>query len=431
MQIHPPRGASLTGRLAARLAGAAALLLGAAALLFLLLESGVAGDPARAEAGPRAGPAELGAARLRLGMVKDYRPAALRLELLGPPRRLSLSRAGGAIVLREADGRERGRLELAERTVIELAADLTRLAAALDPPAQLACRLEDAALADFPAAGLAAGLDGAQLALEPGFPAALPWAEPRPLLARLGSRLAAVARLDLGVDRAGRPAAAEVRVRALRSLAYALPAFLITTALALLLALLCAARRGLLDRALMAASAVLMSVSALALIPLLRRWFTADLGLFSLRPWSAPYLPLLALPALTWILIAVWPELRLYRTLAVEEAEKPWIAAARARGLPARRLLWRHLAPNLAAPVLAHAAVVLPYLLLGSLLLERAYDLPGLGEYLVDALARRDARALEAATLAAAAAFLLAQALASALAARIDPRLRLGREAPR
>ena len=429
MQIHPPRGAQLIGRLVARLAGATALLAGAVALLFLLLESGIAGDPARTEAGPHAGPAELGAARQRLGMVRDFQPAALRLELLGPPRRLTVSYASGAFVVREASGRECGRIPLRERSIEAVAAELAQLAAALTPPARIAWRVENEILLQSAAAGLASGLDGATLALEPGFPALLPWAEPRSLLARLGSRLAAVARLDLGVDRAGRPAAAEVRARALRSLSYALPAFLFTTALALALALLCAARRGRLDRALMATSAVLMSVSALALIPLLRRWFTVDLELFTLRPWSAPYLPLLALPALTWIVIAVWPELRLYRTLAVEESEKPWMAAARARGLPPRRLLWNHLAPNLAAPVLAHAAVVLPYLLLGSLLLERAYDVPGLCEYLVDALAQHDARALEAATLAAAAVFIVAHALTQTLAARMDPRLRAREEA--
>lgn len=422
MQVHPPRGAALIARLAGRLAGAAALLLGAAALLFLLLESGLAGDPARAEAGPRAGPAELGAARERLGMVKDFHPTALRLKLTGPPRRLGLSIENGSLVVREAAGLERGRIPLADLDVVDLGFELTDLAARLSPPAQLEFLTATEALGYEPALGLAAGLDGAQLALEPGFPATLPWAEKRSLLARLASRLGAVARLDLGTDRAGRPALAEVGARGLRSLGYALPAFLITTALALALALLCAARRGLLDRALMTLSALLMSVSALALVPVLRRLLTVDLGLFGLRPWSAPYAPLLALPALTWILIALWPELRLYRTLAVEEAEKPWMLAARARGLPQRRLLVRHLAPNLAAPVLAHAAVVLPYLLLGSLLLERAYDVPGLGEYLVDALAQHDARALEAATLAAAAAFLLAHALADALAGALDPR---------
>lgn len=422
MQIHPPRGAALIARLGARLAGAALLLLGAAALLFLLLESGLAGDPARAEAGPRAGPAELGAARQRLGMVKDFQAEALRLELKGPPRRLVLAWEEDTLLLRDAAGAALARVPLADLTVAECAAQLSAAAAALTPPAEIEARLGAAELAAAPARGLAAGLDGATLTLEPGFPALLPWAEPRSLLARLGTRLGAVARLDLGTDRAGRPALAEVGARGLRSLGYALPAFLITTALALALALLCAARRGLLDRALMTLSALLMSVSALALVPVLRRLLTVDLGLFSLRPWSAPYAPLLALPALTWILIALWPELRLYRTLAVEEAEKPWMLAARARGLPQRRLLVRHLAPNLAAPVLAHAAVVLPYLLLGSLLLERAYDVPGLGEYLVDALAQHDARALEAATLAAAAAFLLAHALADALAGALDPR---------
>jgi len=399
------------------------LLACAAVLLFLLLESGVAGDPARAEAGPRATPAELAAARARLGMVKDFLPDALRLELAGPPRRLNLRVEDGDLVLRDALDAEQARLPLRGES---LQFAVTRMRAAiegLDPPGALVVQAE-AAVLDLPASGLGAALGDARVDLEPGFPATLAWGRPVPLPQRVGARLAAVARLDFGLDRAGRPILGEIARRGARSLAYALPAFLATTALAFALALWCAARRGWLDRALMTASAVVMSVSAIALVPLIRRALTADLGLFPLRPWSPPYAPLLALPALTWLLIALWPELRLYRTLAVEESERPWLRAARARGLPPRRLLWGHLAPNLAAPVLAHVAVTLPYLFLGSLLLERAYDLPGLGEYLTDALAAHDARALEAATLIAAAAFLVAHALAGALAAALDPRLR-------
>jgi peptide/nickel transport system permease protein len=335
---------------------------------------------------------------------------------------LSLRVEDGDLVLRDASGAEHVRLPLHGASV-NLA--LRRMRGAiedLDPPGAFEVQAE-AAVLDLPASGLGAALGDARVDLEPGFPATLAWGRAVPLPQRIGARLAAVARLDFGLDRAGRPIFGEIARRGARSLAYALPAFLVTTALALALALLCAARRGWLDRLLMTAAGLIMACSALALVPLLRRALTGELGL-PLRPWSAPELPLLAAPALTWILIALWPELRLYRTLAVEESERGFLRAARARGLGERRLLWGHLAPNLAGPVLAHAGVTLPYLFLGSLLLERAYDVPGLGEYLADALAAHDARALEAATLAAAAAFLLTNALTGALATALDPRQR-------
>jgi len=397
-------------------------LAGAVALLFLLLGSGALGDPARAEAGPRAGAAQLSATRARLGLLKDFRPEALAMTLVGAgPSRIEIACDGGVFAVRNDDGAVLATLPAAGHTLESLGAAIASAVEARWTGATLRVGVADAD-AELPATGLARAAEGATLSLTPGKRAALAWGESVSGLARLARRLLDLARLDFGTDRHGRAVGPELGKRALRSLGYALPAFALTTLLALALALACARRRGWLDRALMTACALMMSVSAVMLVLILRRVLTADLGLFPLRPWSPPVAPLLALPAVTWILIALWPELRLYRTLAVEESSRAWMQAARARGLSERRVWWGHLLPNLAPPVLAHAALTLPFLLMGSLLLERAFDVPGLGEYLVDALAAHDARALEAATLLAAAAFVFTQAVADLLAVKLDPR---------
>jgi peptide/nickel transport system permease protein len=429
VQVRPARARSLTLRIARRLASALLTLAGAVALLFLLLGSGALGDPARAEAGPRAGAAQLAATRARLGLLRDFRPEALTLTLEGHgPARIEIACDDGVVTVRNDDGVVLAALTASEHTLASLGAAIATAVETRWTGATLRASAGEAD-ATRSAAGLARALDGAALSLEPRRSAALAWGEPVSAPARLARRFGELARLEFGTDRHGRAVGPELGKRALRSLGYALPAFAITTVLALALALACARRRGLLDRALMAACALMMSVSAVMLVLILRRVLTGDLGPFPLRPWSPPYAPLLALPAVTWILIALWPELRLYRTLAVEESSRPWLLAARARGLSERRLWWGHLLPNLASPVLAHAALTLPFLLMGSLLLERAYDVPGLGEYLVDALAAHDARALEAATLLAAAAFVLTQAVADLCAARLDPRARAAQEA--
>lgn len=428
MQVRPARRFSLIALLARRVAVAVATLAGAVVLLFLLLGSGALGDPARAEAGPRAGGVELASTRARLGLLTEFHANALSVSLEGfGLAHLELVSAQDQFTLHGADGMVLAEVQASERSLAELGEALTLAVEQRFPGARL--RVVPAAGAEaWPAEGIARALDGSSLLIEPGRRTDLPWGKPVPALTRLAQRLGALARLDLGTDRRGRAIGPELSQRALRSLGYALPAFLITTLLALALALLCARHRGSLDRALMGACALMMSVSAVMLVLILRRVLTADLGLFPLRPWSPPFAPLLALPAVTWILIALWPELRLYRTLAVEESERPWLLAARARGLSERRLWWGHLAPNLTAPVLAHAALTLPFLFMGSLLLERAYDVPGLGEYLVDALAAHDARALEAATLLAATVFLAVQAGADWLSGSVDPRARGAQE---
>ena len=410
-----------------RLGETVAAALGAFLLLFLLLETPVLGDPALREAGAHAGPVEVAATRARLGALEDFQRRALTLRLAGAPasrgQRLELRVRDGALHL-AAEGAAGGRtVALGGRPLAEVADEVADAALALDPPRLLEARVA-AGLEAAPADGLAAALEGGVLLLPVGMERSLAWGRPVSAPRRFLHRLGEVLRGDLGTDRDGRPVARELLRRGAVSLAYALPAFVLATLLALGLGLAAGWRGGRLDATLAALSLALLSVSAVSALLVWRRVLTVELGLLPLRPWGPPRLPLLLLPIALWVLVAPWGDLRLYRALVRDRRDAPHLRAGRARGLTESRLALAHLLPGLLPTVFAHLAHLVPFLVFGSLLLERLCDLPGLGEYLVDGLARADVRVLEGGTLLAAALFLLAQLAADLGAALVDPRLR-------
>ena len=413
-----------------RAAATLALLLGTALLLGLVFDSGLLGDPALRELGPRATPGALGEARERLGVLRDFRSDALRVDVPAGGARLRLETDGSALrVVEERFDRETGSAER-ERARLSLEGDLAALAKALNAlrgadGAPLLVAEPAAESGSLVASGLLPPLRGTVLVVEPGrAPIALGWGERVRPLPRTLARIGALLRLDFGLDRDGRPVAEGLRARGLRSLAVAVPAFLLSTLLALTLALVAAMLGGRVDRVLTAAAAIGIAVPALAWILFLRGGLAFGLGWFEVRPWSDPVLPLLVLPVLCWVAVATWPDLRLYRAMAAEHGHADWMRAARAAGVSRRRLLWRYLLPAVTAPVLARVAVTLPYLFTGSLLLERIFDIPGLGDAVVRGVEARDENLLRATTFLSAAGFLLAQWLADALAAWCDPRLR-------
>ena len=72
----------------------------------------------------------------------------------------------------------------------------------------------------------------------------------------------------------------------------------------------------------------------------------------------------------------------------VEILESDYVEMARLKGLPERRVLWRHAVPNALAPTIQVTALNLAYLAGGIVVVESVFDYPGIGLLLVDAVAR-------------------------------------------
>lgn len=116
---------------------------------------------------------------------------------------------------------------------------------------------------------------------------------------------------------------------------------------------------------------------------------------------------------------------RLQSSAMAESMRRPSIAAARARGIPESRVIWRHAWRQALAPVLGIYGVIVGTLFSGSFAVEYVTQWPGLGTYMRQALLSRDVY-LVAGCAAAGAAFLAAGILAADLVhALADPRVSL------
>lgn len=406
------------GKVLRRLLFALSLVAGADLILFLTLDSGLLGDPALIEVGPRASATDVGLARLRLGHYEEFEALAIRVQLasIAGPMDLRLESNGRAIDI--FDGATKIHSLSVDGSLSELASSLSQLSSDTWSVQAFAPKTS----ADLPASGVADALHNLPFLIQDGTPDALPWAKPAPTWKRFLSSFSALLRFDFGDDRMGRPVVEKIQNRGKRSLMLSIPAFTLSTIFALALAMLVAARRRA-DRSLQNFAVLVISISSLAWILFLRQLLSADLGWFPARPWAEPFWPLLALPILIWVWLSTWPDFLLYRSLVLERANQDWMLAARARGLSTQRLWLLHLLPNLAAPLASLLCVTLPFLILGSLLLEYMFDIPGLGNSLVDAVKQHDTNLLRALTFLFALAYLFTQWIGEGIGILCDPRL--------
>lgn len=110
---------------------------------------------------------------------------------------------------------------------------------------------------------------------------------------------------------------------------------------------------------------------------------------------------------------------------ALRDVEKtPMLAVVRAKGGAESRVWILHALPVSIGPVVTVVATQLGALLGGAIVLERLFERAGLGTLILESYAARDFPVLEAAVVASAALFVIAQAVGGALHAMIDPRVR-------
>ena len=138
----------------------------------------------------------------------------------------------------------------------------------------------------------------------------------------------------------------------------------------------------------------------------------------------------LALPALLWALIQLGPDLRHYRAVFLRELAAPHLDGLRARGLGEPRIAGHVLRAAL-GPVLARVSARLPQLVLGSVVVEHLFNVPGIGALLLAAVRDADLALVQGIAFVLAAATIAGQAACDLLVHALDPRTRPNAEAVR
>lgn len=151
-------------------------------------------------------------------------------------------------------------------------------------------------------------------------------------------------------------------------------------------------------------------------------------GLFNLTaqvgPFGIPRLRYILLPAITLAAVYMAYIARLTRAGMLEVLRKDYIRTARAKGLKERHVIIRHALRGGILPVVSYTGPALAFLVGGTVVVERIFALPGLGNYLINAALNRDEPLLLGITAFISTIILLFNLLVDIAYAYIDPRIR-------
>jgi peptide/nickel transport system permease protein len=131
------------------------------------------------------------------------------------------------------------------------------------------------------------------------------------------------------------------------------------------------------------------------------------------------------LPILTLTLITVANFSRYMRSSSIDVLAQDYIKVARAKGLPERLVLTRHMVRNASLPMVTLIGLFLPALLAGNLIVETLFNYQGLGLLFFTSLQKEDYPVLLAYTLVGALFVVLGNFVADIALTVADPRIRL------
>ena len=137
----------------------------------------------------------------------------------------------------------------------------------------------------------------------------------------------------------------------------------------------------------------------------------------------------LTLPAITLALGNTAIVVKLTRVGMLDALDQDYVAFARARGLPRRRVIWSYALRNALIPVVTASGLMLGYLLTAAVLVDVTFSLPGMGSLLVDSVSNKDVPTIQGLALVIATTVVLANLLADILYLLIDPRIRFEKSA--
>ena len=229
---------------------------------------------------------------------------------------------------------------------------------------------------------------------------------------------------DFGRADSGRDIASEIVRRAGPSIALALPGLGISIVLALGLAFF---RATYLDFWGTVLCVVFMSISSLFFIVMGQFMFSRVLQLMPVSGF-APGMDawrFLLLPIAVGIFSRLGGEVRFNRTLFMEEIGKDYVRTARSKGLSESRVLLVHVLRNALIPILTASVAVIPLLFMGSLITESFFAIPGLGSYLIEAIAGQDFAIVRAMVFIGSFLYILGLILTDISYTLADPRIRL------
>jgi peptide/nickel transport system permease protein len=237
---------------------------------------------------------------------------------------------------------------------------------------------------------------------------------------------------DLGTSLGNRrPIAPQVGFRFENTMLLAAMAACIAVPLSIGLGLISAIKQGtIFDRAISVTSLMAISVPEFFIGYVLILFISVKLGwLPSLsnvneRMDFGQRITVMALPAITLTLVTLAHMMRMTRAAVISVMNSPYIEMAELKGVKYWRIVIQHALPNVLSPIITVVVLNLAYLVVGVVVVEVVFTYPGMGQFMVDSVSKRDVPVVQATGLIFAMTYVLLNMTADIASILANPRLR-------
>lgn len=170
-----------------------------------------------------------------------------------------------------------------------------------------------------------------------------------------------------------------------------------------------------------------MSISYMVYIIAFQYLLAYEFDLFPISGYApgAEGVEFLILP---WIIIMVTgagPDIRMFRTVFLDETKQDYVRTAFSKGATERSVMFKHILKNAMIPILTYTVIGIPFLILGAFLMERFFSIPGLGDMMINGINTGDFPIIKGLTVLIAISYAFFNLLTDILYAWVDPRVKL------
>lgn len=254
----------------------------------------------------------------------------------------------------------------------------------------------------------------------------------QPFLVRFSQWVGGVLQGDLGTSIFSRRPVMELILQRMEpTIALTLASLIIAVAIAIPLGVVAAWRSGgIVDRLAMSFAVLGFSVPVFVLSYLLIALVSVKWQLLPVQGYVpiaygfGPFARHLILPALSLGIVNAALLARITRTTMLEVLNQDYIRAARAKGLPVRKVLLKHALKNAAIPIVTVIGLSFALLISGVVVTETVFNIPGLGRLTVDAILRRDYPVIQGVILVFSATYVVVNLLVDLSYGLFDPRIK-------
>ncbi|MBJ9984761.1 ABC transporter permease [Acinetobacter sp. S40] len=190
-----------------------------------------------------------------------------------------------------------------------------------------------------------------------------------------------------------------------------------------------------LDRIIVSSSIVFKAVPGFVIAIWLMMFFSTSVlhilpAASLLIPGQSPFsqIEFLILPILTLALSLIPYLMRLVRGSMIDALESDYVTSARLRGIPERRIIWKHVLPNALVPVVQGTALTIRVLLSGALIIEVVFSYPGIGNALNAAIEMRDIPTIQAVVLLLTISVVVVNLIADLITTLLTPKIRTAKK---